>query len=440
MQYDGEWYAGTSGIPTGGITSVDAGNIAVFYVLKKLLYSNDIIAIILLLLRFVDDMTGIWTGSMEDFLEWFEAFRSSSVALYGLDFTVEVNSASSWSQFLDIKYKFEDGALLTDVFKKPTDANRFLHFSSYHPRHMFRSIVYSQGLRYRRIINDDAVLDQRLNTLQDYFVRSGYPHAMVSETLQKVRAKQRSLEYRNKDNDLNEDCTSSWVVTYGPGFDEAKGMAQEASEILENSPRQRSSDEPIKIKVTARRSQSLKDLLFKRKSIALQSDQSSITSPCTDPTVRKRGAKCKSCPLMSNLSVVRNNNREVRSSSGNCTTAKVIYAAQCTRCSTNNTYVGKTVTELRQRINGHRASYYSVLKAMKKGTWSIDDLDDSNCLGAHLVLTHNCTTEADFNSFYRFTILKLCDPSKLRYFEQSLIESLQTIVPFGLNNVNSIFG
>ena len=107
---------------------------------------------------FVDDITGIWDGTKADFMSWFEKFRLASVAQFGLDFTCVVNSINDFSQFLDIQYKIVDGVLVTDLFKKPTDANRYLYYNSFHPRHMFRSIVFSQALRYRRIINDDSLL------------------------------------------------------------------------------------------------------------------------------------------------------------------------------------------------------------------------------------------------------------------------------------------
>ena len=165
----------------------------------------------------------------------------------------------------------------------------------------------------------------------------------------------------------------------------------------------------------------------------------SVTKPCTAEDEKKRGPKCKSCPLMSRLSVVKNNKCEVKASAGDCNSSNVIYAAQCTICTHNNTYVGKTVAELRQRINGHRSAFYSVLKAHKKGKWKATDIDDANCLGAHLINFHEASSEDDFDNFYKFTILKSTDPSNLRYVEQSLIESLNTHVPFGLNNINSIF-
>ena len=101
-------------------------------------------------------------------------------------------------------------------------------------------------------------------------------------------------------------------------------------------------------------------------------------------------------------------------------------------------YIGKTVNNLNIRINGHRSAFYSVLKSQGDGHEII--VDDINCLGAHILEVHGKSDKFDFNKSYSFTILKVVDPSSLRYFEQKYIEKLKTLTPFGLNNMNSIFG
>ena len=73
------------GVPTGGIPSVDLGNISVFYVLNRLVF-NDIMQPkeILHFIRFVHDMSGVWKGTKESFQEWFTILMNASVLLYGL--------------------------------------------------------------------------------------------------------------------------------------------------------------------------------------------------------------------------------------------------------------------------------------------------------------------------------------------------------------------
>ena len=59
---------------------------------------------------------------------WFNSIKSRSVDEYGLDLTVVVNPVTTYTQFLDIQFKFCSGELTTDIFRKETDANRYLSF------------------------------------------------------------------------------------------------------------------------------------------------------------------------------------------------------------------------------------------------------------------------------------------------------------------------
>ena len=133
-------YTSISGIPTGGKISVEMANITMFYVLKKLIYQNSSMHNndkIVKLNRFIDDITGIWKGTRDDLQIWFSEVRKRSVESFGLDFTLKIEKITEYTQFLDINYKFEDGCVHTDLYKKPTDANRYLNFYSGHPRHTF---------------------------------------------------------------------------------------------------------------------------------------------------------------------------------------------------------------------------------------------------------------------------------------------------------------
>ena len=115
----------------------------------------------------------------------------------------EVNQ---FAHFLDINLKFDFGSderLITDIYRKPTDANRYLHFTSHHPRHVFSSVVYSAALRYRRIIKNDETLHFRLKELNVIFGKSGYPDEMVKPILQKVGNLSRVLQYKDKNTEKN---------------------------------------------------------------------------------------------------------------------------------------------------------------------------------------------------------------------------------------------
>ena len=434
-----------NGVPTGGIPSVDLGNISVFYVLKKLVFNDEMRPKEFLhFVRFLDDMSGVWEGTMESFEEWFTIFKNASVPLYGLDFTCVLTPVNQYSQFLDINFKFSNGVLTTDIFRKPTDANRYLEFSSSHPRHTFRSVVYSQGIRYRRIINNDGLLSQRLDELQEFFTRSSYPRRLVTEVLSSIRQLPRVLEYNVPDPSSSANMTP-WTVTYGPGFNRAKEVARGLNESIKLSDTWKEESEwntPL-LKVVAKRAPNLKDTLFKRKSIALSSSDSA-TIPCTPVGAkRKRGAPCQCCQCVSNSSTVSNNGVTISTVGGTCKTNNIIYAATCTLCNANNVYIGKTVSQLRERVNGHRSSFYDTSRKFLANDNFVNflgklDIEDVNILGVHLVVTHRKYHEKDFNSSYIFDVVSTCVPSNLRFTEQFYIDKLNTLMPYGLNQINSI--
>ena len=189
------------------------------------------------------------------------------------------------------------------------------------------------------------------------------------------------------------------------------------------------------IKVVPRRAPNLKDLLFKRKMLALDTGRSG-TVPCTDVSVVKRGAKCQCCKLVSKSDTITSNGIVVKTAGGNCKSCNLIYGATCLLCLVNNVYAGKNVQSLHERVNAHRASFYKILSLN-----SLDDveLDDTNVLGYHIFNCHDKQERKDFNSCFKFDIIAYSTPSNIRVLEQFYIDKLNTRIPFGLNQIDSIF-
>ena len=110
---------------------------------------------------------------------------------------------------------------ITDIYHKPTDAHRYLHYNSSHPDHVFKGIVYGQGLRYRRIISDDDTFKSRLKELAGHFINCGYPlNTLIKPIFDKIAVMERSLEYNNSTKD--QPFLVPFLYTYGPGNIEFK--------------------------------------------------------------------------------------------------------------------------------------------------------------------------------------------------------------------------
>ena len=60
------------------------------------------------------------------------------------------------------------------------------HWQSAHPAHLKRSIPFSQALRLRRIVSNDATLRTRIEEYKDYFIASGYKKNLLDQAMDKV--------------------------------------------------------------------------------------------------------------------------------------------------------------------------------------------------------------------------------------------------------------
>ena len=102
-------------------------------------------------LRYIDDIFFVWTAGekhLEHFLERLNSFHTN------LKFTHEMSKNSV--NFLDLVVSVEGNELVTNLYCKPTDCHQFLEYSSAHPIHIKRSIVYSQGLRIKRLCTKES--------------------------------------------------------------------------------------------------------------------------------------------------------------------------------------------------------------------------------------------------------------------------------------------
>ena len=431
------WYTSAKGIPTGGVPCVHIANITVYYVLSRLAFNANVRPPELIsLLRFVDDGLGFWKGSQESFNVWMENLNEVSTEEFGLSFTYELFEEDQFAQFLDINLRLEfaeNCIMVTDIYRKPTDANRYLQFTSHHPRHVFSSIVYSAGLRYRRLINCDITLHKRLDELALIFQNSGYPNKMVRDILGRIKIMPRILQY--KERDKTKQFITPWLVMYGPGYEETVMKSKEMNSVLlKSNVWEKKVDAGLKdiVKVVTKRGPNLADMLFKRKRLALESfsEGGNITSPCTS-----QGCMC--CKMVSKKVEVTTNGKRAKSAGGSCASRNVIYYMQCKQC--QDGYVGKTVEHLKNRMNSHRKSFYANLRQAEN--ISAVEIDDTNILGLHLITKHQKCSRSDFNKSYEVTILSdSVTPSSLRIVEQSFIDRLNTLAPFGLNQINSIQG
>ena len=118
--------------------------------------------------RYIDDILVIWTGSEEEFTEFFN-FLNSFHATIKFD-EPQHNREDNSCEFLDLKISIEDGKIGTDLYRKDTAKPRALLPSSAHPGHITSNIVYSMGFRLMRICSTEQRFESRLAELKSNFL------------------------------------------------------------------------------------------------------------------------------------------------------------------------------------------------------------------------------------------------------------------------------
>ena len=133
--------------------------------------------------RFIDDIFMIWQydeASLTEFLAHtnnvhntikFEA-QQSRAKINFLDTTIYLNNNS--------------GLLESTLFVKPTDICTLLHAKSFHPPSCKKSVIYSQALRFRRLITDNNELHKHLKALQKNLIIRGYESQDITTEFSKL--------------------------------------------------------------------------------------------------------------------------------------------------------------------------------------------------------------------------------------------------------------
>ena len=156
--------------------------------------------------RYIDDIFFIWTHGEEKlkfFLDDLNKYHPN------INFTHESNKECI--NFLDLKVSLLDNKLSTDLYIKPTDRHQYLHYSSSHPDHTKKSIVYSQTLRLNRICSVEADFVRHKKEMKSWFLKRGYPENINNRDMEKVKFKKQVFSRRGGATKV-----VSLVITYHP--------------------------------------------------------------------------------------------------------------------------------------------------------------------------------------------------------------------------------
>ena len=178
IKYKHDYFYQHKGIAMGSSCSVSVANLTVHQELvnnfneKKIIFKG----------RFIDDIFLIVETS--EILSLDEFIKTSIQHPY-LKFTYQTDTNNI--NFLDLKISIDkDNSIHTSIFKKEISKHQYLHFLSDHPHHIFKSIIYSQGIRLLRICSKIEDFQNELDVLCNKFISRDYPPTIVNFYKEKV--------------------------------------------------------------------------------------------------------------------------------------------------------------------------------------------------------------------------------------------------------------
>ena len=116
----------------------------------------------LLWYRYIDDVFFIWIHGGEKKLVSF--INDLNNYHHNIKFTHESNKEHI--SFIDLNVNLSGNKLSTDLYIKPTDRHQYLHYTSSHPEHTKKSVVYSQALRLSQICSEEKDFKKHIGEMK----------------------------------------------------------------------------------------------------------------------------------------------------------------------------------------------------------------------------------------------------------------------------------
>ena len=372
-------------------------------------------------LRYIDDVFFIWDHGENSLNEWFNYLNAQHKTI---KFTTEFSKKQI--NFLDTTIKIDEtGKLSADLYKKPTDSNSYLNFSSAHPPNCKKSLPFSQLLRIKRICSKKSDYEKHAQSKLKEFRTKGFPEQLLAEATEKVQNYNREdlLTKKNQsDENIERENKIFLVTTFRPGHEKVPKLVKKNWPYLGRSTTTKDIYNS-RLMVSHRRGKNLREMLCKSR-LNYTANEGNVYQEGKSKTDMKkcRTKNCKFCPLLdkSGKIVAHYGKEYITKHNVTCNSTNVIYCIECVKCSKR--YVGQTKRSIKKRIGEH-------LSSIKK--------QKDNAVGDHF---NRCSCKPDKKDLkihildFIFQHPKSDRASQLRNtIEYNWIHRLKTVAPAGMN-------
>jgi len=294
-----------------------------------------------LYVRYIDDIFIIWPHGHNKLVEF-----HNSLNLIHPDIKLDLQYSDDQVSYLDTTVKIINNNIVTSVFHKPTDRNTILHHDSFHPNHIKKSVVKSQGIRCHRICKLNTDSENELKELAHKFTHRGYSEPEVTQILENVSHIPRENLLKANNHKDTHNKSVRFITNFHPYVnDSLRKMFKNLNPILEHeSLAGVFQDTPC---IVNRQPPNFKRIIVSSKFCSLDSSNKAGTYKCNKP-------RCLTCNHVSNETTLRYHGRTLYIKGHySCSSTNVVYLIRCKKC-IDAWYFGETCNALHIRLNGHR--------------------------------------------------------------------------------------
>ena len=318
------------------------------------------------LFRFLDDLLSIYLGSTKSLHRmWDEMNKIHPSVKFTLQHTTPDKEdiedrceciASSSVPFLDTSVSLKQGRIILDLYRKPTDRNKYLLPDSCHPYSNIENIPLSLAIRITRICTETETRDMRYSELKDMLLQRKYPLGIVMAAITKARSIPRAVTIRRVERDNTQNSRRPvFVVSWDPRLPSVSSMTQRHWRSMTSQDNLMKETFPEPPLIAYKRQRNIGDSIIRAKVSPDIPHQRRVLKG-----MKKCTKQCHACPYIQERKSVKHGkytwsiNDQV-----NCNSKNIIYLIQCNKenCRENK-YIGESEREINERISEHRGYIY----------------------------------------------------------------------------------
>ena len=316
---------------------------------------------LLFLKRFLDDLFLIYTGETKNLHYFLEEVNKIHP---NMTFTMEHTTPQSESEksqckcrprqsvpFLDTSCSIKEGKVIFDLYRKPTDRNKYLLPDSCHPDTCKENIPFSLAMRINRICSEPETRDMRFSELKEMLLQRKYRSGMIDSAISRARSIPRleALKYVVKTKTTRRPvCVVSWDPRL-PSLPAIKKKHWRAMTTTDPYLKEVFPEPPL---TAYKRQKNIRDYLIRAKIPPLQADR-----PRRDFSgMKKCGKQCLACPYIQEGKKVFSVNNKFSWSINKevtCNTYNIVYLIQCNKENCRKQYIGESERVLKNRLAEH---------------------------------------------------------------------------------------